>query len=109
MLIATYIVMHWVTGRTEPTTQQAFTHQPYINTLPPPNELLTPLHFSAAELELLKGTNLYHATLDRRRDWQQEWDICRDVVTATNQEWGDKFTWFDLEYLHLSWISSRED
>ncbi|KAE8250842.1 hypothetical protein A4X13_0g4334 [Tilletia indica] len=41
-------------------------HAPYIQAIPYPEIALTPLHFNAAELNLLRGTSLYGATLERR-------------------------------------------
>lgn len=51
-------------------------HAPYIRTLPAPERLRTPLHFTERELELFGGTNLYGATLDRRQEWRDEWSVC---------------------------------
>jgi len=42
-------------------------HAPYIQAIPYPDIALTPLHFTAAELNLLRGTSLYGATLLRRQ------------------------------------------
>jgi hypothetical protein len=68
-------------------------HTPYLNTLPSPNQLRTTLHFTEAELEALRGTNLYGATLDRRQVWETEWEECRADISAVNTEWGKEFTW----------------
>lgn len=68
-------------------------HWPYLDTLPAPEKLLTPLHFTSAELEVFKGTNLYGATCDRLHDWQTEWRFCQDIVATVNQTWGNEFSW----------------
>lgn len=39
-------------------------HVPYVRLFP--DDVLTPLHFSESELELLEGTTLYHGALQRR-------------------------------------------
>ena len=68
-------------------------HSPYLNTLPPPIQLRTTLHFTNEELDALRGTNLYGATVDRRQVWEAEWEQCRADVSAVNAEWGREFTW----------------
>lgn len=68
-------------------------HAPYLNTLPSPSQLRTTLHFTEAELDALRGTNLYGATLDRRQVWKAEWEECRADISAVSIEWGKKFTW----------------
>jgi hypothetical protein len=68
-------------------------HTPYLNTLPSPDQLRTTLHFTKAELDALRGTNLYYATLDRRQVWESEWEQCRADITAVNTKWGSDFTW----------------
>ena len=68
-------------------------HSPYLDTLPPLDLLRTPLHFSAEELDALKGTNLYGATIDRRRIWEAEWAQCLADVSTVNTEWGKGLTW----------------
>ncbi|KAG9311045.1 hypothetical protein JVU11DRAFT_8943 [Chiua virens] len=72
---------------------EALHHLPYVRSLPPAVDLWTPLHFTAPEREILKGTNLYGATLDRERDWRAEWEQCRSLVQDVNPTWGDAFTW----------------
>ncbi|KAK0519983.1 hypothetical protein OC835_007355 [Tilletia horrida] len=42
-------------------------HAAYIQAIPYPEVAPTPLHFNAAELNLLRGTSLHGATLERRR------------------------------------------
>lgn len=69
-------------------------HQPYIDFLPDSSELLTPLHFSPAELALLNGTNLLGATLDRRKEWEAEWREVRDIFADTVFPWGEGLTWY---------------
>ena len=74
--------------------------------LPSPDKLRTPLHFTQAELDLFKGTNLYGATLDRRREWEAEWEKCREFLAAHDSALGERFTW--QEYLTAStYLSSR--
>lgn len=68
-------------------------HRPYIDSLPPPTELVTPLHFTPAELALLNGTNLLGATLDRRKEWENEWREVRDIFADAIISWGEGLTW----------------
>jgi len=68
-------------------------HSKYLDTLPAPDKLRTPLHFSPSELALFKGTNLYGATLDRERDWKLEWEQCQASVVQANEAWGQLYTW----------------
>lgn len=68
-------------------------HLPYIDTLPPPSTLLTPLHFTTAELALLKGTNMLGACLDRRKEWEHEWRQVRDIFVEVDRHWAEGFTW----------------
>ena len=69
-------------------------HQPYIDSLPDSSELLTPLHFTPAELALLNGTNLLGATLDRRQEWETEWREVRDIFADAVIPWGEGLTWY---------------
>ncbi|KAF8897792.1 SET domain protein [Infundibulicybe gibba] len=100
--ICSYLCFHWIIG-----DARTFIHRPYLDSLPPANLLRTSLYFTKEELEYFKGTNLYGATLDRERHWIAEWSQCQSFVTATNSDWGSKFTWsgtlFNSSYL----LSSR--
>ena len=69
-------------------------HSPYLDTLPSPDRLRTPLHFSTEELDALKGTNLYGATIDRRRVWEAEWEQCLADVSTINAVLGKELTWY---------------
>lgn len=71
----------------------ALKHRPYLHVLPHPSKLRTPLHFTEQELEALKGSNLYGATLDRVREWQTEWNQCRDAIRLVNEGWALDFSW----------------
>lgn len=103
-LVCTYICMHWVV---EPqTSSPLLAHRLYLATLPSPDTLLTPLHFSPTELAAFQGTNLYGATLSRRDAWRTEWQACQTIVAQANPTWGDAFTW--ERYLTAStYLSSR--
>ncbi|KAI0298840.1 hypothetical protein BC826DRAFT_1090616 [Russula brevipes] len=89
-LIIVYLCFHWITG---PEIHETLIHSPYLDTLPLPSQLRTPLHFTKEETDALRGTNVYGATLDRRRVWEAEWEQCRADVSAINAEWGDGLTW----------------
>ncbi|CCM00966.1 uncharacterized protein FIBRA_03014 [Fibroporia radiculosa] len=102
-LICSYICMHWIL---DPSASSELAHWPYIRMLPAPDKLRTPLHFSDTELEALKGSNLYGATLDRRRDWQSEWEQCQKTIATVDLTWGEQFSW--ERYLSAStYLSSR--
>ncbi|GBE87482.1 SET domain-containing protein [Sparassis crispa] len=103
-LICAYICMHWVFGQSS--SPLVLGHWPYLNTLPSPTKLFTPLHFRTSELEALKGSNLFGATLDRQRDWRAEWTQCHTATMSANSAWGNEFTW--ERYLTAStYLSSR--
>ena len=76
-------------------------HSHYINSLPSTSSLLTPLHFTTPELDLLKGTNLAGAVEDQRRTWQEESEIVRQVLRL------DKLTWWVLHEAMNSDLNGR--
>ncbi|KAG9087507.1 hypothetical protein FRC06_002512 [Ceratobasidium sp. 370] len=81
-------------------------HRPYVNMLPPPSKLLTPLYFNESELDMLKGSNLYPATLQRREEWQTEWKQCSEGLSSADPELASAFTWEN--YLAAAtYLSSR--
>src|ERR1700730_9139603 len=45
-------------------SHETLIHSPYLDTLPSPTHLRTPLHFTKEETDALRGTNVYGATLD---------------------------------------------
>jgi hypothetical protein len=96
-------------------------HQEYINTLPH-DGLTTPLFFTEEELTLLHGTNLYHATIDRKREWYTGWQRVRQWLHGVFELDEDEFTWygcyfcpcrvltrhFRAQFLRAhTWLSSR--
>ncbi|THH16441.1 hypothetical protein EW146_g4197 [Bondarzewia mesenterica] len=102
-LICSYICFHWIL---DPGRNHALSHAPYLNTLPPPEQLRTPLHFTPTELEALKGTNLHGATLDRRIEWRKEWSQCQQVIACINTQWAESFTW-ECYLTAATYLSSR--
>ena len=68
-------------------------HRPYLDILPSADKLRTPLHFTHDELEAFRGSNLYGATHDRQREWQEECNQCREAFAAVNPTWANEFTW----------------
>jgi hypothetical protein len=68
-------------------------HYEYIHLLPSPDKLRTPHYFTASELEAFRGTNLYGATLDQRREWRAEYAECLAAISRANAEWAALFTW----------------
>lgn len=74
--------------------------------LPDPSRLRTSLHFTESELDRLRGTNLYGATIDRRNEWEAEWEACRDDITMSNSYIANEYTW--TRYLTAAtYLSSR--
>ncbi|KAG6850915.1 hypothetical protein H0H93_006741 [Arthromyces matolae] len=86
--ISSYLCAHWIVEGS-----RHLLHDAYLNTLPSAEKLRTPLHFTALELELFQGTNLYGATLDREKEWRAEWNQCKSAFSRQNADWGDKFSW----------------
>ncbi|KAJ7752803.1 SET domain protein [Mycena maculata] len=104
-LISSYLCFHWIIGDDTSSTN-VLAHLPYVKSLPSRDKLRTPLHFTPSELEQLKGSNLYGATLDREREWKAEWEQCRAAVAGVNEEWGGQFTW-ELFLTCTTHLSSR--
>ncbi|TFY63912.1 hypothetical protein EVJ58_g2957 [Rhodofomes roseus] len=103
-LICSYICLHWILS--EPSHRDILVHWPYLKTLPSADKLRTPLHFTHNELEAFRGSNLYGATLDRQREWQQEWRECQDFLSAANPAWASDFTW-ERYLTAATYLSSR--
>ncbi|KAI0351679.1 SET domain-containing protein [Trametes cingulata] len=103
-LVCTYVCMHWIADPSS--SKDALRHGPYIDTLPSSDKLRTPLHFTSVELEAFRGSNLYGAALDRRRDWENEWEQCKSLVGAANSAWGERLTW-DKYLTASTYLSSR--
>ncbi|KAG0152495.1 hypothetical protein CROQUDRAFT_70703 [Cronartium quercuum f. sp. fusiforme G11] len=61
-------------------------HVPYVDSLPCDEDLMTPLYWNSSEMEKLRYTNLYQATLDRKRDWSVEFDDLMDKVKNYNED-----------------------
>jgi len=55
-------------------------HIPYLSSLPVDDELLTPLYFTPDELELLSGTNMYGAVLDKRKELEAEFRAVQGIL-----------------------------
>ena len=68
-------------------------HRPYVDILPSVEKLRTSLHFTPQELELFRGTNLYGATIDRQKAWEEEWEMCRSRIAVSNSYLAHRFTW----------------
>ncbi|KDQ15519.1 hypothetical protein BOTBODRAFT_31834 [Botryobasidium botryosum FD-172 SS1] len=104
--ICTYLVMHWVMLGELFKHEAYLRHGPYLRSLPRSAALLTPLYFSPSEFALLRGTNLYGATTDRKNAWEAEWRVCREAIAGCNKDYGEKFNW--ERYLSAStYLSSR--
>lgn len=119
-LICSYIVMHHILDghrcvvRRIPSGPRSrarsapreLAHRPYIDILPATDKLRTSLHFTPHELELFRGTNVYGATIDRQREWEQEWEMCRTRIAVSNSYLAHRFTW-ELYLTASTHLSSR--
>ena len=92
MVLNDHLVMYSELERWSRTASH-FRHQAYLDTLPHPDQLRTPLQFTLHEFELLRGTNLYGATEDRRKEWSTEWREVRDILADADKIWAEGFTW----------------
>ncbi|KAG8955377.1 hypothetical protein FRC04_008728 [Tulasnella sp. 424] len=93
MFISSYIVAHWLakdSGLLERSPE--LRHLPYLETLPPFRLLSTPLTFNDSEMELLKGTSLYGATIDRRNELLDQHQRCQAVFKHYAPDIADGFT-----------------
>ncbi|KAF8076675.1 SET domain protein [Lyophyllum atratum] len=99
--ISSYLCFHWIIE-----DSSHLLHYAYLKTLPCAQKLRTPLHFTPLELRLFQGTNLYGATLDREREWRNEWSQCHAVFADANPEWGNKFSW-EAYLTAATFLSSR--
>ncbi|RXK36867.1 hypothetical protein M231_05841 [Tremella mesenterica] len=82
ILLAVYLVLHWI----KPYSPNLH-HQIYVDALPPPETLTSPLHFSDAELDLLEGTNLLGAVRDRKNELMEEAEIVREALKEPGTTW----------------------
>ncbi|KAF9493651.1 SET domain-containing protein [Pleurotus eryngii] len=117
-LICTYLSMHWVLDETSHGSSKAskensssgiplhFRHGPYLSMMPDQSRLRTSLHFNPQELDALKGSNLYAATLDRLSDMQADWTACHAAVMAADASLAGNFT-FDSYLMVSTYLASR--
>ncbi|KAJ7631765.1 hypothetical protein B0H17DRAFT_1108721 [Mycena rosella] len=100
-LISVYLSFHRI-----PSSPHILAHNPYVKSLPSQDSLRTSLHFTPAELERFKGSNLYGATIDRRREWRAEWMQCQGPLSVADREWAEQLTW-ELYLTSATYVSSR--
>ncbi|KAI5894002.1 SET domain-containing protein [Schizophyllum commune H4-8] len=84
----------------------ALSHRPYVDLLPPASTLRAAIHFTEDELAAFRGTNLYGATIDRRRLLEAEWQKSRDLLRTCKPELADLLTW-DLFAASTTHYTSR--
>ena len=74
---------------------ESLAHLPYLEILPKPEQLLTPLQFSDQELQLFKGSHVYGATIDRKSALRSEWEECLEYLTTTSNDevYRQRYTW----------------
>ncbi|CUA67457.1 SET domain protein [Rhizoctonia solani] len=51
------------------------------------------MYFSQEEMDLLKGSNLYQATITRKQDWRAEWQSCIQGLSTLDADLGGALTW----------------
>ncbi|WVF70755.1 hypothetical protein IAT40_005549 [Kwoniella sp. CBS 6097] len=101
MRIGAYLELHWVyKEKSDALWPSTLAHKVYLDSLPSPSDLTTPLYFNDSELELLKGSNLLGAVEDRKREWKAESDAVRAVLKE------DELTW-DRYLAIATYMSSR--
>ncbi|KAG9122158.1 hypothetical protein FRC07_001592 [Ceratobasidium sp. 392] len=74
--------------------------------LPLPSKLLTPLYFNQQELDMLEGSNLYPATVQRRQEWQTEWRQSSEGLLPIDEELTAAYTW-ERYLAAATYLSSR--
>ncbi|SCZ93568.1 BZ3500_MvSof-1268-A1-R1_Chr6-3g08744 [Microbotryum saponariae] len=71
------LVLHRIDVATIPPAVE-LRHQVYVDTLPTAFD--TPLWWTKAEVELLRGTNLKGAVVDRSKSWKAEWSSLVELL-----------------------------
>ncbi|WRT63968.1 uncharacterized protein IL334_000895 [Kwoniella shivajii] len=101
MRIAAYLGLHWIyQDKPNETWPTALSHLIYLDSLPQPSSLTTPLYFSPCELELLKGSTLHGAVEARKNEWKAECEVVRGAIRE------DGLTW-DRYLVISTYMSSR--
>ncbi|CAE6479913.1 unnamed protein product [Rhizoctonia solani] len=93
-VVCVYMVLHriWEEIKKSPLLP-VLKHKPYIDMLPPSSQLCTTMYFSQEEMDLLKGSNLYQATLTRSQEWRTEWQTCVQGLSTLDADLGTALTW----------------
>ncbi|OCF32850.1 cytoplasmic protein [Kwoniella heveanensis BCC8398] len=102
MRIGAYLGLHWVHAdvKSDAPWPPALKHKIYLESLPSPPDLTTPMYFTDSELNLLQGSNLLGAVEYRKREWKAE----QEAVWSVLKE--DGLTWW--RYLAIAtYMSSR--
>ncbi|WWC99479.1 hypothetical protein V866_006382 [Kwoniella sp. B9012] len=90
MGIGAYLGLHWIYQEKlseDSSFPPALQHLEYLESLPPPTSLTTPLYFSPAELELLKGSTLYGGVKARQEEWKAECEVVRKILKEDGLTW----------------------
>ncbi|KAG8715941.1 hypothetical protein FRC11_012560 [Ceratobasidium sp. 423] len=93
-IVCVYMILHrvWKDIKNSP-LPSVLKHKPYLDMLPPSSVLLTTMYFSQEEMDLLKGSNLYQATITRSQEWRAEWQACVQGLSALDAELSTALTW----------------
>ncbi|KAJ1302690.1 hypothetical protein OPQ81_003006 [Rhizoctonia solani] len=93
-IVCVYMALHriWQDVKNSP-PPPVLKHKPYLDILPPSSVLLTTMYFSQDELGLLKGSNLYQATMTRKQEWRAEWQTCVQGLSTLDVDLATALTW----------------
>ncbi|CAE7208282.1 unnamed protein product [Rhizoctonia solani] len=93
-IVCVYMILHriWKDIKNSP-FPPVLKHGPYLDMLPPSKALLTTMYFLPEEIDLLKGSNLYQATMTRNQDWREEWQNCVQGLSTLDADLGGALTW----------------
>ncbi|BGP38834.1 hypothetical protein JCM10449v2_002772 [Rhodotorula kratochvilovae] len=80
-LMTLYLCLHIVPSSvTERIADLDLQHRIYVDHLPPSESMRTTLYFTPVERDLLRGSNLFGATEERKHGWRDEWEEVRSWV-----------------------------
>ncbi|CAE6514900.1 unnamed protein product [Rhizoctonia solani] len=93
-IVCVYMILHrvWENVKNSP-LPSVLRHKPYLDMFPSSSALLTTMYFSQEEIDLLKGSNLYQATITRSQEWRAEWQACAHGLSALDAELSAALTW----------------
>ncbi|KAJ5650796.1 uncharacterized protein N7484_004519 [Penicillium longicatenatum] len=94
-----FLIAHFLRG------EQSFWY-PYLQTLPQPGQMTTPLFFGEEDVDWLQGTGIPDASVSRYRDWDKQYDLSIEKLEQAGFEGFEAFTW-DLYLWAWTILTSR--